>query len=140
MKIQDIKTLIIIAPIFLQKNGKFTSESSQKVNRQVVKNHRLIGIKQNLQWTFFVNWCTELMCNEIWLTMIMQIKILHNHFFIMFYKMVLKIYFHKHFRCNLVNDKNTKLSLILYFIDLKTCLCTAEIQTACLGELSSWNG
>lgn len=49
MKIQDIKTLIIIAPIFLQKNGKFTSESSQKVNRQVVKNHRLIGIKQNLQ-------------------------------------------------------------------------------------------
>lgn len=76
------------------------------------------------------------MCSGIWLTMIMQIKILHNHFFIMFYKMVLKIYFHKHFWCNLVNDKNTKLSLILYFIDLKTCLCTAEIEIACLGELS----
>lgn len=47
----------------------------------------------------------------------------------MLYKMVLKIYFHKHFWCNLVNDKNTKLSLILYFIDLKTCLCTADTES-----------
>lgn len=47
----------------------------------------------------------------------------------MFYKMVFKIYFHKHFWCNLANDKNTKLSLTLYFIDLKTCLCTAHTES-----------
>lgn len=66
------------------------------------------------------------MCNEIWLTVIMQTKILHNYFF-MFYKMVLKIYFHKYFWCNLVNNKNTKLSLYS-LLDFKTCLHTAEIE------------
>lgn len=48
----------------------------------------------------------------------------------MFYKMALKIYFHKYFQCSLVDDKNTKLSFIIYGIDLKTCFCTVEIETA----------
>lgn len=59
--------------------------------------------------------------------MTMQIKILHNNF-CMFYKMALKIYFHKYFQCTLVDDKNTKLSFIIYAIDVKTCFCTVEID------------
>lgn len=109
----------------------------QKGNRHLRKS------QTHWHWTeftmnIFVNWCTGLMYNKICFTMIMQIKILHNHFFL-FYKRVLKIYFHKHFRCNLGNDKNTKLSLVIYFVDSQTRLCTAEPGAACLGELS-WEG
>lgn len=50
----------------------------------------------------------------------------------MFYKMALKIDFHKYFQCSLVDDKNTKLSFIIYAINLKTCFCTAETETTLL--------
>lgn len=110
-RLRTAKLWSLLHLFFYRKMGNLYHNPSKKWT-DMLENYRLIGIEQNLQWTSFVNWCTELMCNEICLTMIMQIKILHNHFFIMFYKMVSKIYFHKHFWCNLVNDKNTKLSLI----------------------------
>lgn len=120
-----MKTLIIIAPISLHKNVNFTLKSSQKVSRRVVK------LQTHWHWTqtkstmtmFVMNRCTALMCNEIWWTMIMQIKILHNNFF-MFYKMVLNIYFHKYFQWSLVDDKNTMLSFIIYAIKHASALLT----------------
>lgn len=122
---------------FSTQKWKFYIIILPKVNRRVVK------LQAHWHWTqtkstvtmSVMNWCTALMCNEIWWTMIMQIKILHNIFFL-FYKMVLNIYFHKYFQWSLVDDKNTMLSFITYAVSLKTCFCTVEIETSLSGELS----
>lgn len=78
------------------------------------------------------------MCNEIWWMIITQIKVLCNNSHV-FYKMALKTDFHKYFQCSLVDDKNTKLSFIIYAINLKTCFCTVETETTLFGEPSWWN-
>lgn len=62
---------------------------------------------------------------------ITQIKVLCNNSH-MFYKMALKTDFHKYFQCSLVDDKNTKLSFIIYAINLKTCFVLLKRKQHCL--------
>lgn len=140
METRDIKT-VIIAPISLPKKRK------RKIYIVIHPKKEQTGCK--ITDSLALNITKSTMNIFLW-TAVQHYKnvqrnlVNYDHanknpsqsFFRMFYKMFLMIYFHKHFRCNLINDKNTKLFLILYVIDFKTCLCTAETEIMCLGKPS----
>lgn len=106
------KNLIIIAPISLHKKWKFYIIVLPKGEQVGCRITDSLALNTKSPMTMFaMNWRTALMCSEIWWTMIMQIKILHNNFVCLIKWFWTR--FHKYFQWSCWWQK---YSAILYYL------------------------